>query len=173
MRRSCPLPEWWIATHLDGAEATLARGIMMIDDIYNARILELAAAVPAPTTLERSDGSATRHSKLCGSVVRVDVAMDGNAVADVAMQVKACALGQAAASVMYANAVGATTAEIVEARDALRSMLKDGGEAPGGRFADLAFLAPVKDYRARHASTLLAAEALAEAAVAASGRAAA
>ena len=79
------------------------------------------------------------------------------------MEVKACALGQAAASVMNANAVGATRAEIAEARERLRAMLKDGGEPPTGRFADLAFLEPVREYRARHASTLLAAEALAEA----------
>ena len=135
----------------------------MIDDVYNARILELSAAVPAPSKLPNADASSTRHSKLCGSTVRVDVAMDGDAVADIAMEVKACALGQAAASVINTNAVGATRAEVIDARDSLRAMLKDGAEPPTGRFADLAFLAPVKDYRARHASTLLAAEALAEA----------
>ena len=135
----------------------------MIDDVYNARILELAAAVPAPGKLPNADASSTKHSKLCGSTVRVDVAMDGDRVAEIAMEVKACALGQAAASVINAHAVGATRAEVTGARDALRAMLKDGGTPPSGRFADLAFLEPVKDYRARHASTLLAAEALAEA----------
>lgn len=135
----------------------------MIDDVYNARILELAAAVPETGRLERADASSTRHSKLCGSTVRVDVAMEGDRVADIAMEVKACALGQATASVVATNAVGATEAEVADARDRLRAMLKDGGEPPNGRFADLAFLAPVKDYRARHASTLLAVEALAEA----------
>ena len=135
----------------------------MIDDVYNARILELAAAVPETGRLAAPDASATRHSKLCGSTVRVDVAMDGDTVADVAMEVKACALGQATASVIAANAVGASEGEVIDARDRLRAMLKDGGEPPTGRFADLAFLAPVRDYRARHASTLLAAEALAEA----------
>ena len=135
----------------------------MIDDVYNARILELAAAVPEKGTLPNADASSTRHSKLCGSTVRVDVAMQGDVVSDIAMEVKACALGQATASVIHANAVGATVTEVMDARDRLRAMLKDGGEPPTGRFADLAFLAPVKDYRARHASTLLAAEALAEA----------
>lgn len=135
----------------------------MIDDVYNARILELAAAVPETGRLEPADASSTRHSKLCGSTVRVDVAMEGDRVADIAMEVKACALGQATASVVATNAVGATEAEVADARDRLRAMLKDGGEPPTGRFADLAFLAPVKDYRARHASTLLAVEALAEA----------
>ena len=135
----------------------------MIDDVYNARILELAASVPEKGRLEGADASVTKHSKLCGSTVRVDVTMDGDTVSGIAMEVKACALGQATASVINANAVGATTAEAVDARDSLRAMLKDGGEPPTGRFADLAFLAPVKDYRARHASTLLAAEALAEA----------
>ena len=135
----------------------------MIDDVYNAKILELAAAVPTPTTLPHPDGTARKHSKLCGSSVRVDVAMDGDTVSDLAMEVKACALGQAAAAVIASHAIGATRAELVEARDKLRAMLKDGAEPPAGRFGDLAFLEPVKDYRARHASTLLAAEAIVEA----------
>ena len=145
----------------------------MIDDVYNARILELAGAVPSPSTLDAPDGSATKHSKLCGSTVRIDVNVDGDVVTDLAMQVKACALGQAAASVVAANGVGATRAEVVEARDKLRAMLRGEDERPQGRFADLAFLEPVKDYRARHASTLLANEALAEAMGAALDRAAA
>ena len=136
----------------------------MIDDVYNAKILELAAAVPEASTLPVADGSARKHSKLCGSSVRVDVAMDGDVVAGLAMEVKACALGQAAAAVIAGNAIGATRAELIEARDGLHAMLKDGGEPPTGRFADLAFLEPVKDYRARHASTLLAAEAIVDAA---------
>lgn len=145
----------------------------MIDDVYNARILELAGAVPASATLDAADGTATKHSKLCGSTVRVDVAVDGDTITDLAMQVKACALGQAAASVIAAHGVGATRSEVIEARDALRAMLKGEDVRPEGRFADLAFLEPVKDYRARHASTLLATEALAEAVNAATERAAA
>ena len=143
----------------------------MIDDVYNARILELAASVPAPARLDHADGSATKHSKLCGSTVRVDVGLDGDIVRDVAMEVKACALGQAAASVINAHAVGATVGELREARDALRSMLKDDGDPPTGRFGELAFLKPVKDYRARHASTMLAAEAIVEAVETATGAA--
>ena len=135
----------------------------MIDDVYNTKILELAGAVPSARSLERADGVATKHSKLCGSKVSVEVAMDGDTVADIAMTVKACALGQAAASVVHGNAVGATLDEARKARDELQAMLKEDGEGPTGRFSDLAFLKPVKDYRARHASTMLATDALVEA----------
>ena len=135
----------------------------MIDDVYNAKILELAAAVPDPERLADPDGSATKHSKLCGSQLRADIGLSGDAIDRVAMEVKACALGQAAAAVVHAHAPGATLDEVVAAREAMRAMLKEGGEPPAGRFADLRYLEPVRDYRARHASTLLAIEALAEA----------
>jgi NifU-like protein involved in Fe-S cluster formation len=96
--------------------------------------------------------------------VTVDVKVDGDQVADFAQEVKACALGQAAASVLGAHVEGATAEELERARDQFRAMLKEGAPAPEGRFAELAMLAPVKDYPARHASTLLAFEAAAEAA---------
>lgn len=130
-----------------------------MDEIYNARILEFAGNLPLTGALPDADGSAERHSKLCGSRVRVCVKMDDDTVAGFSHEVKACALGQASASIMARHAVGATVAEISAARDAMLAMLKEGGEGPEGRFEDMRFLKPVRDYRARHASTMLTFEA--------------
>jgi NifU-like protein involved in Fe-S cluster formation len=135
----------------------------MIDDLYSTRILSLAANMPRAGRLSAPDGSAEKVARLCGSRVIVDVVMDGDRVADFAQEVKACALGQAAASVLGAHVIGATVSEIDMARDAFRAMLKTGGPPPDGRFSDLAMLEPVKDYAPRHASTLLAFEATADA----------
>ncbi|MDE2486929.1 MAG: iron-sulfur cluster assembly scaffold protein [Alphaproteobacteria bacterium] len=135
----------------------------MIDDLYSAKVLALAANLPRLGRLAEPDASAEKISKLCGSRVTVDVKVDGDRVADFAQDVKACALGQASASVLGANVLGASVQELESARDQFRAMLKEGGSPPEGRFADLAMLAPVKDYPARHASTLLAFEAVCEA----------
>ena len=135
----------------------------MIDELYSARLLKLAAEMPRAGRLAHPDASSEKVSKLCGSRVTVDVKVAGDRVADFAQDVKACALGQAAASVLGAHVIGATLAELVATRDAFKAMLKADGPAPEGRFADLALLAPVKDYPARHTSTLLAFEAVAEA----------
>ena len=136
----------------------------MIDDLYSDRILGLAANMPRAGRLARADASAERVSKLCGSRVVVDVVLDGERLADFAQDVKACALGQASAAVLGAHVIGASVADLELARDALSAMLKAGGAAPRGRFADLAVLEPVKDYPARHTSTLLAFEAVVAAA---------
>jgi NifU-like protein involved in Fe-S cluster formation len=135
----------------------------MIDDLYSAKILGLAANMPHAGRLPAPQGSAERVSKLCGSRITVDVTLDGDRVADFGQDVKACALGQAAAAVLGDKVIGADLVEIEAARDALRAMLKGGGSPPTGRFADLVVLQPVKDYPARHASTMLAFEAAAEA----------
>jgi NifU-like protein involved in Fe-S cluster formation len=135
----------------------------MIDDLYSAKVLALAANLPRLGRLADAHASAEKVSKLCGSRVLVDVKMDGDRVADFAQDVKACALGQASASVLGAHVVGASAGELEMARDAFRAMLKADGPPPSGRFSDLAMLAPVKDYPARHASTLLAFEAVCEA----------
>ena len=135
----------------------------MIDDLYSTRILKLAADMPRAGRLAAPDASAEKVSKLCGSTIVVDVALKDGKVADFAQDVRACALGQAAAAVLGENIIGADLAEIEMARDALRAMLKADGPAPEGRFSELSVLAPVKDYPARHASTLLAFEAAAEA----------
>ena len=142
----------------------------MIDDLYSARLLKLAANLPRVGRLAAPHGTAEKVAKLCGSRVVVDVVVDGDRVVDFAQDVKACALGQAAAAVLGANVVGARLSEIELARDAFRAMLKEGAPAPEGRFSDLSMLAPVKDYPARHASTLLAFEATVEAVRQAMGR---
>jgi NifU-like protein involved in Fe-S cluster formation len=135
----------------------------MIDDLYSGQILALAANMPRAGRLAAPDASAEKVAKLCGSRVVVDVAMDGGRVADFAQEVKACALGQAAAAVLGANVIGASLGEIEMARDAFRAMLKSGGAPPTGRFSDLSMLEPVKDYPPRHASAMLAFEATVEA----------
>ena len=135
----------------------------MIDDLYSAGILRLAANMPRAGRLTAPDGSAERVAKLCGSRIIVDLTLQDGKVADFAQEVKACALGQAAAAVLGAHVVGATPGEIEMARDAFRAMLKSSGPPPTGRFSDLSMLEPVKDYQPRHASTLLAFEAAVEA----------
>jgi NifU-like protein involved in Fe-S cluster formation len=136
----------------------------MIDDLYSARLLALAANMPRAGRLAHPDASSEKVAKLCGSRVVVDVVMDGDRVADFAQDVRACALGQASAAVLGANIEGASLAELEAARDAFRAMLKEGAAPPEGRFADIGLLAAVRDYPARHASSLLAFEAAAEAA---------
>jgi NifU-like protein involved in Fe-S cluster formation len=132
----------------------------MIDDLYSARILALAANMPRAGRLAAPQGSAERVAKLCGSRITADVTLDTDGrIADFAQDVQACALGQAAAAVLGAHVIGADRHEIEAARDQFRAMLNQGGPPPQGRFKDLAVLEPVKDYPARHASSLLAFEA--------------
>lgn len=127
----------------------------MIDDVYNAKILGLAGNIPRIGRLEDADASAKAYSKLCGSMVMIDLCMDGEIVTDFAHEVKACALGQAASSVMAQQIVGASASELRNVRDAMLKMLKEEGPPPEGRFSDLKYLEPVRDYKARHASTML------------------
>jgi NifU-like protein involved in Fe-S cluster formation len=127
----------------------------MINEVYNQRILALAADIPRLGRLDTPDGSATAHSKLCGSTVTVDLKMDGDVVTDFAHQVKACALGQASSSIMARNVVGANAAELRELRESVWRMLKESASPPGGKWGDVAVLEPVREYKARHASTML------------------
>lgn len=126
-----------------------------LNEIYNARILELAANMPKTERLADSHASATAHSKLCGSTVTVDLKLLDARVTAFGQTVKACLLGQAAAAVMAGNILGSTAQELREVGRAMRKMLKEKGPPPAGRWADLAVLEPVRDYKARHASTLL------------------
>ena len=126
-----------------------------LSEIYNQRILELSANIAKAERLSDADATATAHSKLCGSTVTVDLKIEGDRVAAFGQTVKACLLGQAAASVMGRNIVGTGAQELREVGRAMRKMLKEGGPPPSGRWADLAVLEPVKDYKARHTSTLL------------------
>ncbi|MEM1038636.1 MAG: iron-sulfur cluster assembly scaffold protein [Pseudomonadota bacterium] len=136
---------------------------MSINAVYNAKILDYAGNIGRIGALDAPDGSAKAHSKLCGSTVSVDIKIQDDLVADYAQDVKACALGQASAAIVANNIIGATGEELHTALDQFRAMLKEGGAAPEGRFQELKFLEPVREYRARHASTLLALEAAVEA----------
>ena len=136
---------------------------MSISDVYNGKILEFAGNIPRIGRLENPDATAKAHSKLCGSTVTVDIRFDGERVTDYAHDVKACALGQSSASILAKNVVGHTAEELRALRDRMHAMLKENGPAPEGAFADLRFLEPVREYRARHASTLLAFDALVDA----------
>jgi NifU-like protein involved in Fe-S cluster formation len=127
----------------------------MLNDVYNSRILELAGNIPRLGRLPAPDASARAHSKLCGSTVTVDLKMDGPVVTDFAHDVKACALGQASSSLMASHVVGSNAGELRDLRETMRKMLKENGPPPSGKFADFAVLEPVRDYKARHASTLL------------------
>ncbi|MFL9826325.1 iron-sulfur cluster assembly scaffold protein [Rhodoplanes sp. SY1] len=127
----------------------------MLNDIYNRRILELAGNIPRLGRLADPDGSATAHSKLCGSTVTVDLKVADGTVIDFGHVVKACALGQASSSIMASHVVGSTADELRALREAMRRMLKESGPPPDGRWADLAVLEPVREFKARHASTLL------------------
>jgi NifU-like protein involved in Fe-S cluster formation len=127
----------------------------MLDDVYNKRILELAANIPRIGHLPHADAFATAHSKLCGSTVSVELSVQNGKVSDFAHIVKACALGQASSSIMARNIIGASSLELRAARETMRRMLKENGPPPEGRFAEASVLEPVRDFKARHASTLL------------------
>ncbi|MEH3124241.1 iron-sulfur cluster assembly scaffold protein [Agrobacterium cavarae] len=131
-----------------------------MDDIYNNRILEFAGNIPLAGGMADADAQAEKHSKLCGSKVKVYIKMDGDQVCDFTHEVRACALGQASSSIMAHHVVGASRAEIRKARQDMIDMLTANGEGPEGRFEDMRVLKPVKDYKARHASTLLTFEAV-------------
>jgi NifU-like protein involved in Fe-S cluster formation len=135
----------------------------MLNDIYNKRIIELAGNIPRLGRLPAPDASATAHSRLCGSTVKVDLAMDGPVVTDFAHEVKACALGQASSSIMASHVVGSTADELRELRETVRRMLKENGKPPQGKWSDIALLEPVRDYKARHASTMLTFDAVVDA----------
>ncbi|MEM8987619.1 MAG: iron-sulfur cluster assembly scaffold protein [Pseudomonadota bacterium] len=133
----------------------------MTEALYSPDILRYAANLPPACRLASPDASAKKVSRVCGSEVEVDIALDGDVVSDFALEARACALGQASASIVAERLIGATAQEIHAARDAMRRMLKDDGPPPDGRFAALAALKPIKAYPQRHASTLLIFEALA------------
>lgn len=134
-------------------------------DLYHNRVLELAADIPHIGSLSDAHGSATKVSRICGSTVRVDVKLsdDGKTVSEIAVDPKACALGQAATAILSEHAIGASYEDLVDVRDALRAMLKEGADPPKGRFWELRHLEGVRDYPPRHASTMLAFEAILEA----------
>lgn len=135
----------------------------MINEVYNKRILEFAANIPRLRRLDAPDATAVAVSRLCGSKVTIDLKMDGATIVDFGHEVKACALGQASSSVMARNIVGATAEEMRSLRQQMYAMLKEDGPAPGGKWAELEALLPVRDFKARHASTLLTFDAVVDA----------
>ena len=134
-----------------------------MDDIYSARILNHAGNVTRLGVLEHADGTASAHSRLCGSKLTVYLDINDGRVSDFSHELKACALGQASAAIMAETVIGATPAEIRLARQQMREMLKEGGEGPEGRFAEMRCLLPVRDYPARHGSVMLTFDATVEA----------
>jgi SUF system NifU family Fe-S assembly protein len=137
----------------------------MLNDIYNKKIIELAGNIPRIGRLADPDASATAHSKLCGSTVKIDLKMDGDVVTDFAHEVKACALGQASSSIMARHVIGSTAGELRQLRETVRKMLKENGAPPAAedKWADIALLEPVRDFKARHASTMLTFDAVVDA----------
>jgi NifU-like protein involved in Fe-S cluster formation len=131
-----------------------------LDEIYNTKLVELAADIPCSERVQSPDATATAHSKLCGSTVTIDLSMSGDTISGYGQLVKACLLGQAAASIVGRHIIGATAQEVRDAGAAMRRMLKDEGPPPSGRFAELELLEPVKHYRARHGSVMLTFDAL-------------
>ena len=134
-----------------------------LEDLYSDRVLQLSANIPRAGHLADPDATASAHSKLCGSRITIGLKMEGDTVTDYAQDVRACLLGQTAASVMGANIVGSTAAELREVGAKMRAMLKESGEPPSGRWRDLAILEMVRVYKARHASTLLVFDAVEDA----------
>ncbi|MCE2890843.1 MAG: iron-sulfur cluster assembly scaffold protein [Hyphomonadaceae bacterium] len=135
----------------------------MSQDLYSSRVLELAADIPLVGLLRSPDGRSHRVSRLCGSEIDVDICLQDGQVTKAGIEPKACALGQASASILMRNIVGASAAEIRAARDAFKAMLKEQGPAPTGRFWELRYLEAVRDYAPRHTSALLAFDAAVEA----------
>jgi NifU-like protein involved in Fe-S cluster formation len=150
----------------DGSTYSLAsvHAAAMINDVYNRRIIELAGNIPRIGRLADPDATAKAVSKLCGSTVTIDLKMDGDTVTDFAHEVKACALGQASSSIMARNVIGSNASELRALRENVRKMLKENGAPPAdGKWADIAVLEPVRDYKARHASTMLTFDAVVDA----------
>lgn len=135
----------------------------MINDIYNRKILGFAADIPRLQRLAHPQATAVAHSRLCGSKVTVDVALKDGQVSDFGHEVKACALGQASSSIMARHVMGSTPDELRSLRQQMHKMLKEEGPPPDGKWADLEVLLPVRDFKARHASTLLTFDAVVDA----------
>jgi NifU-like protein involved in Fe-S cluster formation len=133
---------------------------MELTDLYSAKILEFAGNLPAMPRLAHPQATARRTSRVCGSVVEVDLEVGGGRVTGYAHEVNACALGQTAASIVARHIIGSTPEELRLLRTQMVAMLKAGGPPPTGKWADLAVLEPVRDYKPRHASTLLVFEAV-------------
>ena len=136
---------------------------MELSDLYSQRILDLAGNAVQPGRLVRPDASARKVSRVCGSVVEVDLVVRDGMIAEYGHEVSACALGQTSAAVVAREIVGTPVGEFRALHGQMHAMLKEAGSPPGGKWSDLAYLEPVRDYRARHMSTLLVFDAVVEA----------
>lgn len=136
---------------------------MSFGDIYNQKILEYAGNLPDLPRLETPDASARRHSRVCGSTIEIDLSVSDNSVVAYGHEVATCALGQTAASIVAHHIIGSTTEELRLVRTQMLAMLKEDGPPPDGRFADLKYLQPVKDFPQRHASVMLVFDAICDA----------
>ncbi|MFM7083682.1 MAG: iron-sulfur cluster assembly scaffold protein [Hyphomicrobium sp.] len=131
-----------------------------LDDIYNSKLMKLAATIPHTGHLSQPDASGEAHSKLCGSAVSVEININNGRVTDFAQNVKACLLGQATASIVGQHIIGTSLEEVHSLSEQMRRMLKENGPPPTGRWSELNLLAPVRDYKHRQPSTLLIFDAL-------------
>jgi NifU-like protein involved in Fe-S cluster formation len=136
---------------------------MALSQLYSDKILELAANAIQPARLAKPQASSRKVSRVCGSVVEVDVVVDKGVITAYGHTVSACALGQTSAAILAREVIGSNVAEVVSVAAEFRDMLKNGGAPPGGKWADLACLEPAREFPARHASTLLAFDAVCEA----------
>lgn len=137
---------------------------MELSDLYSDRILAIAGNQPVPGRLPHPDASAKKVSRVCGSMIEVDVSVEDGVIAGYGHEISACALGQTSAAVVASHIVGTPVSEFLKVREEMAAMLKAGGPPPGGaRWEDLKYLEPVRDYPNRHSSTLLVFEAVAAA----------
>jgi NifU-like protein involved in Fe-S cluster formation len=136
---------------------------MELSDLYSAKILQLAGNAPRPGRLADADATARKVSRVCGSTIEVDISVRDGVITGYGHEVSACALGQTAAAVVARDIVGTDVGEFLALRQAMHDMLKAGGPPPAGRWVDLAYLEPVRDYPNRHMSTLLVFDAVAAA----------
>ena len=136
---------------------------MELSDLYSQRILEIAANQPIPGRLANPDATVRRVSRVCGSAIEVDILVADGLITGYGHKISACALGQTSAAVVATNVVGTPVAEFRALRDQMTAMLKADGVPPAGKWADLAYLEPVREYPPRHTSTLLVFDAVVEA----------
>lgn len=136
---------------------------MDLTELYSDRILEIAGNQPIPGRLLRPDASARRVSRVCGSMIEVDINVADGAITGYGHQISACALGQTSAAIVARNIVGTPAAEFRALSAQMRAMLMAEGPPPGGKWDDLKYLEPVREYRARHTSTLLVFDAVVDA----------
>jgi NifU-like protein involved in Fe-S cluster formation len=136
---------------------------MELSDLYSQKILEIAANQPIPGRLAAPDATARKVSRVCGSSIEVDLAVSAGTITGYGHKISACALGQTSAAIVATNIVGTPIAEFRALRDEMTAMLKSNGAPPAGRWSDLAYLEPVRDYSPRHTSTLLVFDAVVEA----------